>query len=650
MSRWFAVIVSVVIIAFIALCATSTIIGRGGKRFVGPGRVVHAFPDGKQLVLLQIDYGREHQFTYRQKSFLSEVRATQQASAWGDSLCLWLAIYDPRTNHWEKPEAKDALLTIGENLYPKVERSSGGESLGGGGLLRGGGAGNDAYSTVPRPVAVLFAPEPAAQRRAEARLWLDKQAQPVQFAFELPATLPSPAPPAQALPRTQTQRVGALTVEFRGLKFADHIIGDSAGTFLAPEIRVLHNGKPLKGWKSFSFDIEPAQSPLSFASLSLPPADAPVWTVRVSIECDDLSELVRDAFSDYVDVAVPAPRAQQVVPIMRSLKIDGAQLKVLALVGAGELRYRVGEPLPRQAAPLAADASAAYQISAQEAHIVAPQPYLLCELTLPWQANGSGSANWGSLTLSSNSGDQVSFLVKGLRIDSRSAMKPVVRHLRGTRMLVAVPLEPTSVSGRQRVRFGLSRTRSVNFQMSPLEAARVARTVRNALAWRALGDQQRFESTMRDCLRRYRQSKDPTTLTYLGLLCTAAELPPEEFVPLIAPLSELARREPNVYAYQIALGAVLTRAGRPQEAARRYQQLNIWWSHDGLAQMWRALAFVEMGRRDEAKRFLNPSLLQSWRSSVLLLEDDLRYKVIDLLVAEYERKGGKVDPSGGSMR
>ncbi|MCS6919396.1 MAG: hypothetical protein NZM28_06465, partial [Fimbriimonadales bacterium] len=322
--------------------------------------------------------------------------------------------------------------------------------------------------------------------------------------------LPRPAPAASVPQLPQTQQVGALTVEFRGLKFADYSTGDRLGTFLAPDIRILHAGKPLTGWDSPLFDLVAAGSPDKSFALGLPSADAPAWTVRLYINCYDINKLVQDAFSDYFDVTVAAPRPRQVVPIQRALQIEGAQLKVLALVGAGVLRYRTGEPLPR--------------------------------------------------------------------------------------------------------------------------------SVQNALAWREAGDMQQFKATMRDCLRQYRQSKDPATLTYLGLLCTAAELPSEEFQPLIAPLKALVQKEPKIFAYRIALGAVLTRTGRAQEALSLLQELNSWHSFDGHVLMWYALAFVETGQREEAKRLIQPRHLQHWRSVHELDVDKLRSAIISLLVEEYERK------------
>ncbi|MFN7018276.1 MAG: hypothetical protein ACK4RG_03260 [Fimbriimonadales bacterium] len=98
MKHWAWLVGTIGVVGFITLVAISVMIGRSGKHFVGHGRIVHTFPDGKRLVLLRVNYGKQHQFTSRQKSLLSEVVATQRAASQNDSLCLWLAIYDPRTN------------------------------------------------------------------------------------------------------------------------------------------------------------------------------------------------------------------------------------------------------------------------------------------------------------------------------------------------------------------------------------------------------------------------------------------------------------------------------------------------------------------------------------------------------------------------
>ncbi|MCX7993719.1 MAG: tetratricopeptide repeat protein, partial [Fimbriimonadales bacterium] len=532
------------------------------------------------------------------------------------------------------------------NLYFREERASGGESWSAGGWEFGVASGNgDRPPFIPRPEAVMFAAEPTAQRRAEARLWLNAASEPIRFTFELPAALPRPAPAASVPQLPQMQQVGALTVEFRGLNFADYTIGDRLGTFLAPDIRILHAGKPLTGWDSLLFDLVTAGSPDKSFALGLPSADAPAWTVRLYINCYDINKLVQDAFSDYFDVTVAAPRSRQVVPIQRALQIEGAQLKVLALVGAGVLRYRVGEPLPRRAEPLPSGATTQYQLSPREAHIVSSQPYLLCELTLPLRADRSGGASWGYLSFHAGAGEQVLLLAQGentrgesVRIDHNTAMTHLMEQLDASHSLIAIPLEPDGVSGRLKMRLGLHRTRRMEFQIPPLEAARVARSVQNALAWREAGDMQQFKATMRDCLRQYRQSKDPATLTYLGLLCTAAELPPEEFQPLIAPLKSLTQKEPKVFAYRIALGAALTRMGRPQEALSLLQELNPRHSSDALALMWYALALVEAGRREEAKRLIQSHQLQHWRSVREIDDDKLRSEIIGLLGEEYERR------------
>ncbi|MFN3689789.1 MAG: hypothetical protein ACK4UU_02555, partial [Fimbriimonadales bacterium] len=491
MKHWAWLVWAVVVIGFIALVVSTMSVSRGGKRFSGQGRVVHTFPDGKLLVLLQVDYGRQHNFTYRQKRFLSEVRVSQDASARDDSLCLWLAIYDPRTNRWSKPKFENALLTIGEEAYPQVKEASLGESSSGAGLIIGAKE-DGSLSRIPRPTAVLFSPEPTAQRHAEARLWLNQQAQPVQFAFEVPATLPLPPspPPSTSPPAVQRQQVGALTFEFRGLKFADSQSCGGESVFLVPDLRILHSGRPLAGYGTQAV-IEPSSSIRSPFSLTLPSAEMPAWTVRAYVDCHDPDELVRDAFSDYFDLVLPAPRRHQVVPVNRSVQIEGAQLKVIALVGAGALEYRLGEPLPRQAAPLPKGASTTYQLSPREAQIVSTQPYLLCELTLPWRATGGG-ANQQSLSFDADTGEMVAIMLSGAQIDPQTAIDEVIQRFGGVRSLVAIPLKPQSVTGTLKMRVGLQRTRVVAFQTAPLEAARVARMARNALTWRALGDQQRF--------------------------------------------------------------------------------------------------------------------------------------------------------------
>ncbi|MCX7992487.1 MAG: hypothetical protein N2651_02330, partial [Fimbriimonadales bacterium] len=173
---WAILIAAVVV----ALCVMGTPL-LNQRRSAPRGQVVHTFADGKRLVLLQTSYGREHEFTHEHKRFLQQMKLSLQAGALEDTVCLWLAIYDPRANRWDTPAFKNALLQVGTNLYFREERASGGESWSAGGWEFGVASGNgDRPPFIPRPEAVMFAAEPTAQRRAEARLWLNAASQPIR--------------------------------------------------------------------------------------------------------------------------------------------------------------------------------------------------------------------------------------------------------------------------------------------------------------------------------------------------------------------------------------------------------------------------------------------------------------------------------------
>jgi len=649
MKRWSGWLLIVVMLAVAAFCLLPLTM-RGKGRRAPQGQVVYTFPDGRQLRLLKTTYAYTHTFEIEQGGWFRSFSLQRTAEAWdeNETLCLWLAIYNPHTNQWEMPAVKTALLKVEDNLYlPEEDRGAGASMRASGFLISTPAGGDQPPPDVPNPVPLLFALEPTLVEHAEARLWLNTQSEPIRFVLELSSLLPRIEPPSQALiQRLKTQQRGALTVEFRGLRFADYIAGDSLGMFLVPDLRVWHKGKQLSAWQALVFEISGAGRRAPFHSLSLPPANAASWAVIAYLQCYDPDELVRDAFADYVDIVVPAPRPRQVIPIRHTLQAKDTRLKVLALVGAGELRYHAGDPLPTQTLPLPPAATTNFQIGPDWINVVSNRPYLLCEIKLPWRPSGGWGANPSSLSFSAlDSTDEAMLHVHGkdaggkpIYLDHLLAANEVLSQIQSDYSLIALPLEPRRISGRVHIRLGIQRTRFATFLMPPLEAAQVCQSVRNALAWLAIGEVKQSQATILQCLRTYRQSRDPITLTYLGLLCTVADLPPSEFKPLIGRLRTLAQQEPRTYAYRLALGAALVRAGRPQEALPYLRALHDLHPSDNFVRLWYALALTEAGQFSKAAGIADPQKLQSWRDSLKLERDRLMRGVSDLLVKELEQK------------
>lgn len=238
--------------------------------------------------------------------------------------------------------------------------------------------------------------------------------------------------------------------------------------------------------------------------------------------------------------------------------------------------------------------------------------------------------------------DEVHVLLSGANAQGKQILvnhaQALESGLAGAQSLCVIPLRPDGVSGKLRLRIGLQRTRAVSFEAYPTDAARVARRVRSALAWQSVGETRMFETVISECLRQCRSSNEPITLAYLGLLCTVAPLPPAEFEPLAAQLKSLAGREPAVYAYQLALGATLLRANRPQDALPRLQELHKIEPSDGLIGLWYALALAETGQRQQAETILNSDHLRQWLDPFQRDLDPLMYDLCTVLKAEVEQR------------
>ncbi len=604
-----------------------------------PGRVVHTFPDGKQLVLLQVGFENEHKLVYRQAGRWSEGELTLRASGIANrTLGVWLGVYDPRTQAWAKPQVRQSLIQVGEDAYLPERFVSRVESR----------SGDRAYFIIPLapdpdkdlPVAepLLYAIEPTTASSATLWLWLDSQTQPLRVPVDLPASVPRPESITSAARLPQRQRAGAVEVEFHGLKYGNYTVGDRLGTFLAPDLRVWVNGKPDDRWGAYIYEIGAGAYKTPPVSLTPPPAAVSPWAVTAYVQCYDPTALTRDQFSDYTDVTVPAPHPQQIIPIGRTLKAADVQLRALALVGAGELHYRKGEPLPTQTRPLPKGAASAFFLSHQEAYVVSDEPYLLCELTLPEPPDGSYGAGYHYVAFGGDAEEVEIFIAvvnaQGKRVHlSSRVMDDVLKQVKSNPSLVAIPLETENAVGQLRMRLGVQRRRVVSFLMPLMqETAQVARAIQSALAWYQVGEFQRFEQTLQQCLRDHADSRDPLTLASLGLFCTLAPLPSDSFKPLLGRLKQLAQQEPDSYAYQLAFAATAVRAGRPKDALPSLKRLHSLSDSDPLVYLWYARALLAAGEREQAAKVATPQLLDRTLQANQHEDDLLRRGAVQALV------------------